>query len=194
MRTGKRLTSARRVAAVRASCRALRVSSRVIVFGVGIALLACGSQDESVKSAPKPPAVVEELSIEDLAIGNGPECQHPSQVVTIHYRGILLDGRVFDSSYERGAPIVASLDSLIPGWQQGMPGMRVGGRRRLTVPSNLAYSGMAALPAARPRGSKERAEMLIPPKSTLIFEIELLAIDPGDDPKSPSDIARSIDP
>ena len=100
---------------------------------------------------------------------------------------------MFDSSYERGAPIVASLDSLIPGWQQGMPGMRVGGRRRLTVPSNLAYSGMAALQAARPRDSEERAEMLIPPKSTLIFEIELLAIASGDDPDSPSDIARSVD-
>ena len=191
MLTGKRLASARGVVA--ASCRALRVFARAIVFGVGIALLACGSQDESVKSAPMPIAVVEELSVEDLAIGDGPECQHPSQIVTIHYRGILLDGRVFDSSYERGAPIVASLDSLIPGWQQGMPGMRVGGRRRLTVPSNLAYSGMAALQAAMPRDSEERAKMLIPPKSTLIFEIELLAIASGDDPDSPSDIARSVD-
>jgi FKBP-type peptidyl-prolyl cis-trans isomerase len=193
MFTDKRLTSARGVAAVGASRRALRVSAQAIVFGVGIALLACGSQDESAKSAPKPPAVVEKLSIEDLAIGDGPECQHPSQIVTIHYRGILLDGRVFDSSYERGAPIVASLDSLIPGWQQGMPGMRVGGRRRLTVPANLAYSGMAALQAAKPRDSLERAEVLIPPESTLVFEIELLAITPGEDPKSPSDIARRAD-
>jgi peptidylprolyl isomerase len=193
MLTGKRLASARGVAAVGASGRAPRVFVRAIVFGVGIALLACGSQDESVKSAPKPPAVVEELSIEDLAIGDGPECQHPSQIVTIHYRGILLDGRVFDSSYERGAPIVASLDSLIPGWQQGMPGMRVGGRRRLTVPSNLAYSGMAAFQAARPRDSEERSEVLIPPEATLVFEIELLAITLADDPKSPSDIARSND-
>ncbi len=193
MLTGKRLASARGVAAVGASCQALRVFAQAIVFGVGVALLACGSQDEAVKSAPKPPAVVEELGIEDLAIGDGLECQDSSQIVTTHYRGILLDGRVFDSSYERGAPIVASLDSLIRGWQQGRPGMRVGGRRRLTVPANLAYSGMAALQAAKPRDSLERAEMLIPPESTLIFEIELLAITPGDDPKSPSDIAHRAD-
>lgn len=187
MLTGRRLASARGVAA--ANHRALRVSAQSVVFGVGIALFACGSQDESAKSVLKPLAVVEELSIEDLVIGNGPECRNPSQIVTIHYRGILLDGRVFDSSYERGTPIVASLDSLIPGWQQGMPGMRVGGRRRLTVPANLAYSGMAALQAARPRDSEERAEVLIPPESTLIFEIELLAVSPGDDPESPSDIS-----
>ena len=193
MFTGKRLASARGAVAAGGSYRALRVSAQVIVFGVGVALFACGSQDESVKSAVKPPAVVEKLSVEDLAIGDGSECQHPSQIVTIHYRGILLDGRVFDSSYERGAPIVASLDSLIPGWQQGMPGMRVGGRRRLTVPAHLAYSGMAALQAARPRNSENRAELLIPPDSTLVFEIELLAITPGDDPESPSDIARSAD-
>jgi FKBP-type peptidyl-prolyl cis-trans isomerase len=193
MVTGRWLASARGVAAGRDSYRKLRVPAQAIAFGIGIALFACGSQDESAKSAPKPPAVVEELSVEDLAIGDGSECQHPSQIVTIHYRGILLDGRVFDSSYERGAPIVASLDSLIPGWQQGMPGMRVGGRRRLTVPANLAYSGMAALQAANPRDSEERAEMLIPPESTLIFEIELLAVTPGDDPESPSGIARRVD-
>jgi peptidylprolyl isomerase len=187
MFTVRRLASARGVAA--ANHCALRASARSIVVGVGIALFACGSQDESAERVLKPPAVVEELSIEDLAIGDGPECRHPSQIVTIHYRGILLDGRVFDSSYERGKPIVASLDSLIPGWQQGIPGMRVGGRRRLTVPSRLAYSGMAALQAAKPRKSTERAEVLIPPESTLIFEVELLAITPGEEPKSPSDIA-----
>jgi FKBP-type peptidyl-prolyl cis-trans isomerase len=184
------MASARAVVAERPTDRALRVSAQAIVIGVGIALLGCGSQDEPVKSAVKLPAVIEELGVEDLAIGDGPECQDPSQIVTIHYRGILLDGRVFDSSYERGAPIVASLDSLIPGWQQGMPGMRVGGRRRLTVPADLAYSGMAALQVVKPGDSQERAELLIPPDSTLVFEIELLAIAPGEDFESPSDIAR----
>ena len=111
--------------------------------------------------------------------------------MTIHYRGMLLDGQVFDSSYERGAPIVASLDSLIPGWQQGMPGMRVGGKRRLTVPEDLAYSGMAAVQAVNPVESIGAGQVLIPPRSTLVFEIELLAISPREDPESPSDIARS---
>jgi FKBP-type peptidyl-prolyl cis-trans isomerase len=160
-------------------------------LGVGIALFGCGTEDELAESAAEPPAVVEELSVEDLVIGDGLECQSPSELVTIHYRGMLLDGQVFDSSYERGAPIVASLDSLIPGWQQGMPGMRVGGKRRLTVPEDLAYSGMAAVQAVNPVGSTGAGQILIPPRSTLVFEIELLAISPREDPENPSDIARS---
>jgi peptidylprolyl isomerase len=160
-------------------------------LGVGIALFGCGSEDELVESAVEPPAVVEELGVEDLVIGDGLECQSPSEIVTIHYRGMLLDGQVFDSSYERGAPIVASLDSLIPGWQQGMPGMRIGGKRRLTVPEDLAYSGMAVVRAVNASGSTGAGEVLIPPNSTLVFEIELLAISPREDPESPSDIARS---
>jgi len=190
MVTGKQSASARSVAAGRLGGSALRVTARSIVLGVGIALFGCNSQEDPVKSAVKPLTVHEEFNVEDLVIGDGPECQHPNQIVTIHYRGILLDGRVFDSSYDRGAPIVASLDSLIPGWQQGMPGMRVGGRRRLTVPADLAYSGMAALQAANSGLSEDRAELLIPPGSTLVFEIELLAIAPGEDPETPSDIAR----
>jgi peptidylprolyl isomerase len=124
-------------------------------------------------------------------IGDGPECQSPSEIVTIHYRGMLLDGQEFDSSYERGVPIVAPLDSLIPGWQQGMPGMRIGGKRRLTVPEDLAYSGMAEVRAVSTSRSAGAGEVLIPPDSTLVFEIELLAISPREDPESPSDIARS---
>ncbi len=171
--------------------RALIVSAGAMGLGVGIALLGCGSQDEPAESAVEPPAVVEELRVEDLVIGDGPECQSPSEIVTIHYRGMLLDGHVFDSSYERGAPIVASLDSLIPGWQQGMPGMRIGGKRRLTVPADLAYSGMAAVQAVNASRSTGAGEILIPPESALVFEIELLDISPREAPKSPSDIARS---
>jgi hypothetical protein len=172
-------------------CRALIASALTMALGAGITLIGCGSQDEPAKSAIEPPAVVRELSVEDLVIGDGPECQSPSEIVTIHYRGMLLDGHVFDSSYERDAPIVDSLDSLIPGWQQGIPGMRIGGKRRLTVPADLAYSGMAAVQVASARGSSGASKVLIPPKSTLVFEIELLAIGPPEAPKTPSDIARS---
>jgi FKBP-type peptidyl-prolyl cis-trans isomerase FkpA len=160
-------------------------------LGVGIALFGCGSQDDPVASAVKPPVVVEEISVEEIAIGDGPECRSSSEILTIHYRGMLRDGHVFDSSYERGAPIVASLDSLIPGWQQGIPGMRVGGKRRLTVPAELAYSGMAAVQAVDVAESRGAGEVLIPPESTLVFEIELLAIGTDGAPESPSDIARS---
>jgi FKBP-type peptidyl-prolyl cis-trans isomerase len=161
-------------------------------LGVGIALFGCSFEDELAERAVEPPAVVEELSVEDLVIGDGLECQSPSEIVTIHYRGMLLDGQVFDSSYERGAPIVASLDSLIPGWQQGMPGMRIGGKRRLTIPEDLAYSGMAAVQAIDAGRSSGAGQVLIPPESTLVFEIELLALGPHEDSNSPPDIARSL--
>jgi len=183
----------------------------VPTLGIGIALFGCGSQDEPAPEARKPPAVIEEhvaeplvtdtrpapelrkpppeLGIEDLSIGDGPVCDRPDAIVTIHYRGSLLDGRVFDSSYERDKPIVAPLDSLIPGWQLGVPGMRVGGRRRLTVPAHLAYSGMAALSAINPSVTTGSGAILIPPESTLVFEIELLAL--GDNaPGAVADISQ----
>ena len=191
MVSGGQLASGGGVAGRYSICRALRASAHTVGLGVGIALFGCGAEDELAESAVEPPAVVEELSVEDLVIGDGLECQSPSEVVTIHYRGMLLDGQEFDSSYERGVPIVASLDSLIPGWQQGMPGMRIGGKRRLTVPEDLAYSGMAEVRVVSTSRSAGAGEVLIPPDSTLVFEIELLAISPREDPESPSDIARS---
>jgi hypothetical protein len=191
MVSGGRLASGGDVAGGYSIYRVLRASVQTMGLGVGIALFGCGTEDELAESAAEPPAVVEELSVEDLVIGDGLECQSPSELVTIHYRGMLLDGQVFDSSYERGAPIVASLDSLIPGWQQGMPGMRVGGKRRLTVPEDLAYSGMAVVQAVSASRSSGAGKVLIPPASTLVFEIELLAISPREDPENPSDIARS---
>ncbi len=191
MVSGGRLASGGGVAVGHSIYRVLRAFVQTMGLGVGIALFGCGTEDELAESAVEPPAVVVEFSVEDLVIGDGLECQSPSEIVTIHYRGMLLDGHVFDSSYERGEPIVTSLDSLIPGWQQGMPGMRVGGKRRLTVPENLAYSGMAAVQAVNPGGLGAAGKVLIPPESTLVFEIELLGIGPHEAPESPPDIARS---
>jgi len=178
-----------------------------------MALFGCGSQEEPApltrmrpevtdelrteklanveRRATKPLEPPEDLGIEDLAIGDGPACERLDDIVTIHYRGSLLDGREFDSSYERGKPIVAPLDSLIQGWQFGVPGMRVGGRRKLTVPAHLAYSGMAALHAVKAGTSTGSGAILIPPESTLVFEIELLAIGNSGAPANPPDIARS---
>ena len=162
MVSGGRLASGGGVAGGHSIYRVLRASAQTMGLGVGIALFGCGTEDELAESAVDPPAVVEELSVEDLVIGEGLECQIPSELVTIHYRGMLLDGQVFDSSYERGAPIAASLDSLIPGWRQGLPGMRVGGKRRLVIPAELAY------------GSQGTGG--IPPNSALVFEVELISI------------------
>lgn len=100
------------------------------------------------------------MQIEDLVVGTGVECK-PGATIKVHYRGTLLDGTEFDSSYKRGKPIDFPLDNLIEGWQEGIPGMKVGGKRKLVVPWQKAYGAHGHPPA-------------IPPKADLIFEIELL--------------------
>ena len=85
--------------------------------------------------------------------------------VTVHYVGTLTDGSEFDSSRKHGQPFTFEVGKgrVIKGWDQGLVGMKVGGRRKLTIPSDLAYGdrGMSTV---------------IPPKSTLLFDIELLSI------------------
>lgn len=100
------------------------------------------------------------MQIEDLVVGTGDECK-PNATVKVHYRGTLMDGTEFDSSYARGQPIEFALARLIQGWQEGIPGMKVGGKRRLTIPWQKAYGEYGNPPR-------------IPPKADLIFEIELL--------------------
>ena len=90
----------------------------------------------------------------------------PGATVTIHYVGTFIDGREFDSSRKRGEPATFPLGRLIKGWQEGVPMMRVGDRCLFVVPSALGY------------GARDRAP--IPPNSTLLFDIELLAIPPAD--------------
>lgn len=96
---------------------------------------------------------------EDLQVGTGDVCK-PGATVTVHYTGRLLNGKVFDSSVG-GDPVEFPLAQLIEGWQVGIPGMRAGGRRQLTIPWKLAYGEAGAPPE-------------IPPKADLIFEIELI--------------------
>lgn len=90
----------------------------------------------------------------------------PGAVVTIHYVGRFIDGRVFDSSRERGEPATFPLGRLIKGWQEGVPLMRVGEVWEFVIPAAIGY------------GDRDRAP--IPPGSALLFEIELIAI-PADD-------------
>jgi peptidylprolyl isomerase/FKBP-type peptidyl-prolyl cis-trans isomerase FkpA len=107
---------------------------------------------------------VTKLKIEDLVVGSGAAAKTGDTVV-MNYTGWLENGTRFDSSYDSGQPIefVLGQGSVIPGWEQGVPGMKVGGKRRLTIPPALAY------------GAKGAGDT-IPAYATLIFEVELVQI------------------
>lgn len=105
------------------------------------------------------------LHIEDINTGEGQEAIGPGQTVSVHYTGWLEDGTKFDSSVDRGEPFQFPLGVgfVIPGWDKGVVGMRVGGKRKLVVPPELGYGAAGA-------GG------VIPPNATLVFEVELLGI------------------
>jgi FKBP-type peptidyl-prolyl cis-trans isomerase len=104
------------------------------------------------------------LYIHDLRVGEG-ETVQAGQTILVHYTGWLTDGTKFDSSVDRGQPfdVVIGRGEVIPGWDEGVPGMRVGGRRRLVIPPALAYGAAGA-------GG------VIPPGATLVFDVEVVEI------------------
>ncbi|HPV70941.1 MAG TPA: FKBP-type peptidyl-prolyl cis-trans isomerase [Candidatus Magasanikbacteria bacterium] len=104
-----------------------------------------------------------ELQIEILAASNGAEAQN-GQTVTVHYTGTFENGEKFDSSIDRGEPFSFKLGAgmVIKGWDLGITGMKIGEKRKLTIPYDLAYGEFGYGP--------------IPPKATLIFEVELLDV------------------
>jgi FKBP-type peptidyl-prolyl cis-trans isomerase len=113
--------------------------------------------------SPPPNGAQGEVKIEDLIMGKGVEVKM-GDTVTMHYTGTLLDGTKFDSSHdhEGNKPLISMIPNtrLIQGWNRGIPGMKVGGKRRLTIPPALGYGG--------------EAKAKIPPNSTLVFELELV--------------------
>lgn len=108
---------------------------------------------------------VTELEIIDIKLGDGEEVPADA-TITAHYTGALCtDGTIFESSHDSGRPATFGLNQVIDGWTQGVPGMKVGGIRRLIIPSELAYG-------------QRRASSAIGPNSDLVFDIELVALQP----------------
>ncbi len=120
--------------------------------------------NQSITAKKDVPMDVPELKIEDTVIGTGSAVKSGDTVV-INYTGTLLDGTKFDSSYDRNQPFETQIGvgQVIEGWDKGVVGMKVGGKRKLTIPSSMGYGSRGA-------GS------VIPPNAGLVFEVELVGI------------------
>ena len=171
--------------------KGLSIICGLVLLGVGVA--ACGSSkapgvtqapsggqtEASIPTTPKPPPQLSSkptvvvpkgppptnLVTKDLIAGTG-QTAATGQTVTVNYVGVLYDtGKEFDSSWKRNQPFTTALTSgsVIPGWVQGIAGMKVGGRRELIIPPSLGY-GKAGSPPT------------IPPNSTLVFVVDLLSV------------------
>jgi FKBP-type peptidyl-prolyl cis-trans isomerase len=134
----------------------------VLVLAVVALVAALILTDEPAKKDKDEP--VADLKTIDIQVGDGPEAKTGDRV-KVHYTGVLTkDGTKFDSSLDRGEPFVFTLGTgqVIQGWDQGVAGMKVGGKRKLIIPYRLAYG--------------DRGQGKIPPRSDLTFLVELLAV------------------
>jgi FKBP-type peptidyl-prolyl cis-trans isomerase len=122
------------------------------------------SATAAAAATPAPSAKPTNLVKEDTVVGKGPEAKKGDKV-SVHYTGTLTDGTKFDSSRDRNEPFEFTLGAgmVIKGWDEGVAGMKKGGKRKLTIPSELGYGKSGSPPK-------------IPPDATLVFDIELLEI------------------
>lgn len=103
------------------------------------------------------------LQYYEITVGDGVQPSSPTSQVTVHYTGWLNTGKKFDSSVDRGRPATFALNAVISGWTEGVGSMKVGGKRKLIIPFNLAYKEQGRAPT-------------IPPRATLIFDVELISV------------------
>lgn len=149
-----------------------------MVLSLAVACLVAACSLDDFRSRPLNPTFARELAVnedeltrtasglryQDLTVGSGAEAR-AGDSVSVHYTGWLTDGSRFDSSRDRGAPFTFQLGAgrVIPGWDEGVAGMKVGGSRKLVIPADLGYGARGAPP-------------VIPPNSTLVFDVQLLEI------------------
>ena len=147
---------------------------KYMVGCVAVVLWACGSEGDSMRSIrfaselnvnlDSMTQAASGLRYQDLTVGDGAEAVSGRQVF-VHYTGWLVDGTKFDSSVDRGTPFDFPLGTghVIAGWDEGVVGMRVGGKRKLVIPPALAYG-------------RDGASGIIPPNAVLVFDVELLEV------------------
>ena len=134
----------------------MKINWQIITFAVMLIAVSCSKEKQTMNNG---------LVIEDIKIGDGQEVEK-FNIVTVNYTGLLEDGTKFDSSLNPGRTpfrFTVGAGQVIQGWDQGLIGMKIGGKRKLTIPPELGY------------GSRDNGP--IPANSTLIFEIDLLGIE-----------------
>jgi FKBP-type peptidyl-prolyl cis-trans isomerase len=142
----------------------------VVALALASSVSACSKKDpepqSSFKPAEAPPEAPgpDKLEIEDVKVGTGKEAK-TGDTVSVHYTGTLMSGKKFDSSLDRGEPFEFKLGEgkVIKGWDEGVVGMKVGGKRKLTIPWDKAYG-------------EEGNPPTIPPKAALKFDVELIEV------------------
>jgi FKBP-type peptidyl-prolyl cis-trans isomerase FkpA len=159
MNMANRTTRTKRRAKREAERKRRQITMAVIGVLAVIAIIAV----VYVTLSRKPSEAADQLQTEDLVVGTGPEAKVGDRI-SVHYTGWLTDNTKFDSSLDSNQPyeFVLGQGDVIKGWDTGLVGMKVGGKRKLTIPPEMAYGEQGSGP--------------IPPNSTLIFEVELLSI------------------